>query len=428
MIWLLGMLVLLPLDLIKLPFNTTLVDVWVLMALPIFWLSFVRGRYVISLSYAVAMWLIFFASFASTFVAPAPSNSITVIVKEIYAYLWFVTLIAVLGRLNARDFRRILVVWTVVTFLHGFVIVAQFLSPAFWRFIASFAGSTKEYEIYRPAGLFLNANLAAFFQVLGFVPLMLLRPSKKVGMILGLLLLLTVMLTGSMGATLAFTTGLAVSTVAIALTGRLAFILKTFAQLAVIVLLFGGVLFIIVSQNERYQEHIEGILIGRADRSSEGRFDLWQRGFDAYVEYKVFLWGVGPENFREVDAKMTDNQLHNEFIAFSVERGLLGTLGLVLFAGLAVSRAVYMVMISNKYPERASLTVVVFLGATVAAMIESLTHQIFHFRVLWLVLAFQEAMLFKMTTSESGLEPTPETLNEPPHHPQGFVAQPDVSR
>jgi O-antigen ligase len=428
MTWLVGTLVLLPVDLVKLPLNMTLVDCWILMGLPILWLSFVRGRFVINLSYTVAMWVILLASFASTFAAPDPSNSLVVILKEVYAYAWFVTLIAVLTRLNARDFRRILVVWTGMVFLHGLVIVAQFLSPDFWRLTTSLAGSLKDFEIYRPSGLFVNANLAAFFQLSGFVPLVLASPSKRTGMILGVLLLPTMLLTGSMGAAVALAAGLTVAIIAVSLTGRLALVIKTVAQLAVILLLLGGLLAFVVSQNARYQEHFHRIFIGRSERSSEGRFDLWQRGFDAYIDHDVFFWGVGPENFREVDAKMTDNQLHNDFLAFSVERGLLGTLGLVLFATLAVTRAAYMVLISNRYPDRAQLAVVVFLAAMIAAMVESLTHQVFHFRALWLVLAFQEAMLFKMTTSQSRLEPVTHTLVGPSPHGRGFVGQPDVTR
>jgi len=427
MIWLLGMLVLLPLDFVKLPLNMIPVDVWILMGLPIFWLSFIRGKQIISLSYAVPMWLIFVASFMSTFAAPAPRNSIIVVLKEGYAYVWFITLVAVLATLNARDLRRILIVWSGMVFLHGLVIVGQFLSPAFWQFTISLSLGHKssEFDIYRPSGLFMNANSAAFFQLLGFVPLLLVSPSKKVAMILGLLLLPTMLLTGSMGAAVAFMAGLTVAIGAIVLSGRLVLIIKIFVQLAITISLLGGLLYFIVSHNERYQEHFEQIFLGRAERSSEGRFDLWQQGMDAYLEHDVFLWGIGPENFRVVGEK--GKQLHNDFLAFSVERGLLGTVGLVLFATLAVSRAAYMVVICNKYPHRARLVVVVFLGAIIAAIVESLTHQTFHFRELWVVLALQEAMLFKMTTSESGLEPTTRALDGPPHHRRGFVVQPDVT-
>jgi O-antigen ligase len=428
MIWLLGTLVLLPLDLINLPLNMALVDCWILMALPILWLSFVRGRYIISLSYTVAMWLILIASLASTFAAPAPKNSLVVILKEVYVYIWFVTLVAVLARLNARDLRRILVVWSGMVFVHGLVIVAQFLSPEFWRLTASLADKSTEFDIYRPSGLFANANSAAFFQLLGFVPLVLVSPSKKVAMILGMLLLLTMLLTGSMGATVALTTGLIIAVIAISLSGHLVPLIKTFVQLFVIMSILGGLLTFIASHNARYQEHFQRILIGRSERSSEGRFDLWGRGLDAYLDNNVFLWGIGPENFREVDEKMTDNQLHNDFLAFSVERGLLGTLGLGLFAIMAVGRAAYIVLISHRYPDRAQLVVVVFLAAMIAAMVESLTHQVFHFRELWLVLAFQEAMLYRMTTSEPGLQPIALALGRPPHPRRGFVGQPDVTR
>ncbi|MEZ4736131.1 MAG: O-antigen ligase family protein [Caldilineaceae bacterium] len=396
LIWLLGMLFLLPLDLIKLPFNVTLVDCWVFLATPLFWLAFRQGQYVISWSYVLPMWLILVASFASSFVAPAPLSSFIVIVKEIYAYIWFVTLAALLARLHDRDFRLVLLVWTGVVFFHGFVIVGQFLSPALWRFIADLAGSVKDYELYRPAGLFANANPAAFFQALGFVPLVLVSPSQKVGVIGGVFLFLTMVMTGSMGATIAFLTGLTVAVMAIFLIGRLALILKLFAQLALILVLAAGVLSLVVSHNERYQAHFERIFFGRAERSSEGRFDLWRRGLDAYLENDVFLWGVGPENFREVDAKMTDNQLHNDFIAFAVERGLLGSLGLVLFAAVAVIRAGRLLRIGSQQPDQSRLAVVVFLGAMIATLVESLTHQIFHFRTLWVVLAFQEAMFFQL--------------------------------
>jgi O-antigen ligase len=421
--WLVGMLVLLPFDLIKLPGNMTLVDCWNLMAMPIFWLLFTRGHYAISWSYTIPMWLILVASFASTFAAPSPTSSLIVIVKEVYAYIWFITLTALLGRLSDRDFQRILVVWTVMVFVNGFMLVGQFISPELWRFTARIGGNLRDYEHYRPSGLFLNANSAALFQLLGFVPTVLASPTQKIGVIAGAALLITLLAPGSMGATLAFTTGFTVAMAAIFLSGRLGLIRKMFLQIAVILLLLGGLLAVIVSFNARYQAHFQRILLGRSERSSEGRFDLWQRGIDAYFDHNVFLWGVGPENFREVDAEMTDNQLHNDFLAFSVERGLLGSLGLASFAIVAVGRAISLFLINHRRPAQARLAVVVFLAAMVATLVESLTHQVFHFRELWLVLALQEAMFFKMTRPESGMGPIPLGQGEQLHR-RGFAAQP----
>jgi O-antigen ligase len=403
MIWLLGMVVLLPLDLLKLPYNATVVDIWVGMGLPIFWLSFACGKQSISLSYTIPMWFILVGSFASTYTAPAQKNSFIVILKEVYAFIWFVTLTAVLVKTNARDLRRLLVAWIGVAFLHGGVIVAQFLSPDFWRFIASLAGSTKDFELYRPNGLFMNPNWAAVFQLLGFIPIVLVSPSPKVALILGLLLLPTMLLTGSMGAVVAFIAGLTVAILVMSLSGHLVRMIKTFVSLAIMASLLGGLFYVIASHNERYQEHFEHIFLGRAEKSSESRFDLWRRGKNAFIDNNVFLWGIGPENFRVVDGR--DHQLHNDILAFAVERGLLGAFGVVLFAIIALSKAVYIARIQHQYPTRARPVVIVFLGAMTAIIVESLTHQTFHFRTLWIFLALQEATLHKMTASKRGWRP-----------------------
>ena len=115
------------------------------------------------------------------------------------------------------------------------------------------------------------------------------------------------------------------------------------------------------------------------------------------MEHSGVLLGVGPENFRVVDGR--DKQLHNDFIAFAVERGLLTGLALALFGLIAMSRAVYLFKAFNR--KRPSLEVVVFMAAIVAILLASLFHQIFHYREMWLVLALQEAMIFKATFGTS---------------------------
>lgn len=423
--WVAGTLVLLPVDFIKLPLNMTLVDCWILLALPAMFLSSVRGTRAFSFSYAIAMWIVWVASFASTFTAPSQRSGLIDIVKEVYVYIWFVTLAAVLVKLSARDFRRLLIIWSAVALLHGLLMLAQFLSPEVWRLIASIVGRSSEYDIYRPSGLFMNPNSAAAFQLLGFVPLALASPSRKVGMGLGVLLLLTMLSTGSMGATIAFMVGLTAAMTAILLIGRLDLIIRLFAQLALIMLLLAGIGYYVVSHNQRYQEHVERILLGRADRSSDSRFALWEEGMDVYLDQGVFIFGIGPENFKELGAK--GKTLHSDFMAFLVERGLIGLLGVGLFAAAAISRAAYMVLLYNKHPDRAQLVVVVFLAAMTAIAVESLTHQVFHFRVLWLVLAFQEAVLFKMMSSAGEETATIHAPTDPLPNFPGLIVRPDAT-
>jgi O-antigen ligase len=423
LIWLVGTLVLMPVDAGGLPFNIGLADLWILMALPFVWLYFMLGSWTIVLSYIVPMWFILVSGLASTFVALEASSSLVVISKEIFLFVWFATLTAVFSRLDAKDLRLVMSVWLAVVVLHGALVVAQFLFPGIWRITSALAGRSTAFATYRPGGLFENANRAAFYQLVGYVPLLLVRPTKRLAIVLGIFLLLTVLATGSMGTAVAFALGLAVAVIAASWGGKLLLPIKMLAQLAIIVSLLGGLLYFVVGQNGRVQEHLSHILLGRVDRSSGGRFDLWQRGLEVFRDHDVLVWGIGPENFRFVDEQ--GKQLHNDLLAFTVERGLLGTVGLVAFAILAVSKAVQIVLIQHKHPDRAGLVVVVFLAAMVAAVVESLTHQTFHYRELWLVLALQEAALSRMTAVASQVPDSP--AGQPAGHRQGFAVYPDVA-
>jgi hypothetical protein len=403
MTWLLCMMILLPVKVFHFPLNLEMVDFWIVMGLPVFWLSFLSGRQTkISLPYTIAFLFILIGSFASTFVSPSPSRSIIVILKEIYLFIWFVTVTALLADLNARDMRRVMSVWAATVILHGLLIIAQFLFPTIWHAVTGFAGQATTYAHFRPSGLFISAkagdaNKAAFFQLLGFVPLVLARPSKRFAIVLGIMLFASILATGSMGTTISFTCGLITSLILIAVLGRnWNLIIRYAVKSAIVILLFAGLFIIVLNQNEEYKAHFEKIITGRAEKSSGGRFGLWKRGIDVFEEHSVLLWGVGPENFREVDAAQTDNQLHNDFLAFTVERGVIAIVGLLLFIIVSVSRAIYLLMMYTRYPKQIGLVIVVFPAIVAAMLMVSLTHQVFHAREMWLVLALQEAMVFKM--------------------------------
>ena len=80
-------------------------------------------------------------------------------------------------------------------------------------------------------------------------------------------------------------------------------------------------------------------------------------------------------------------------LAFAVERGVFGVLGLLMLAGVAVVRALYLLKIGCNNGQDVGLSSVAFLAAFAAVLVVSLTHQVFHSRAIWLVLAAQEAML-----------------------------------
>ncbi|MHA2401532.1 MAG: O-antigen ligase family protein [Candidatus Kariarchaeaceae archaeon] len=427
LIWISGTLILLPVNNIKLPFNIALVDIWILIAVPLFWLYFYFENKTIHFAYTFPIWLILVGSLISTFGAPKPMNGLIVITKEVYLILWFITLITLLSKLNSRDTRLVLFVWLGVILLHGLFIIAQFVFPEVWKITAVFAGKLSSFSNYRPAGFFVCAdkagcaNKAAFFQLLGFVPLLLLRFSSRITTLIGVFIVVSFLATGSMGATIACLVGLTISmTIFLFLGNNLRHTIKIIFQIILILSILGGLFFIVINQNPSWQTKFLNIFLGRAERSSEGRFDLWQRGINVLLERDIALWGIGPENFRIVDGR--DKQLHNDLLAFSVERGLLGTIGLVLLALFAIYKAMYLLLEYNKHRDRSHLVVVVFLAAIAAALVESQTHQIFHARWLWLVLAMQEAMIIQLRTTQNEMEPSQHLSNKSSYYlPRSIV-------
>lgn len=414
-LWLIGSVVLLPFNLIALPMNMDVVDLWVLLGLPVVLLSLKREGSRVAWPYLVAMWLIFVASLVSSFGTLVPRSSLIVVLKEGYVFVWFMAVTVVVTRLRAAELRLVLNVWAWAVLAHGAVIVVQFLVPGVWQVFAELAERRTDFDFYRPSGLFVNANSAAFFQLLGLVPMLLVRRRVRTTMLMVGAVVVTMLATGSMGAALALVCGAVVAAAAIAMTGHVTAVLRLALRLAGAAALFSLLLFIVIDSVPRYRLHIERILVGRVDRSSEGRFDLWGRGVDAYLDQGILVWGLGPENFRFVDGR--DKQLHNDFLAFLVERGIFGALGLGLFALLAIGRAAYIVVLEARAGPKARLRLAVFLGAMIATLVESATHQTFHFREMWLVLALQEAVLLRLpanATAESArLGPLIEAATEP---------------
>jgi O-antigen ligase len=292
--------------------------------------------------------------------------------------------------------------WLGVVVVHGVLIVAQFLSTDVFRVTADFAANFGALDCCRPSGLFENANSTALFQTMGFAPLLLVRPSKPVALILGALILISIIATGSLAAMAGFLVGLTLAIIAISIAGGgLHHFIRVFGQLVLATALLGGLFYFIIAQNPDLSARLAAVSYGRATGSAEVRFSLWERGIDLLGSEKL-VWGIGPDAYKDLD--LLQKPLHNDLLAFLVERGIIGTLGLVLLAVLAVSKAIRLVRISKKQAA-VGLSAVICLAALAAALVNGQFHQIFHDRSVWLLLAVQEAVLVRMTTFEQGRPP-----------------------
>jgi len=148
-IWLVGTAFFLPVKILNLPFNFELVDFWILMGMPVGLLLYSFGRpRLVNFSYMIPMWLILISSIISTIPAISLSRSLIIILKEVYVLIWFMVVSTFLSITSAKDFRRILRIWSVAVVFHGLIMIAQFFSPELWRFTNSLGGDVVPYEIY----------------------------------------------------------------------------------------------------------------------------------------------------------------------------------------------------------------------------------------------------------------------------------------
>jgi hypothetical protein len=392
--YLLGVVILSVEQFLALPQNLGSVDFWNMLFLPICWLYMIRIRHAVRFPLALGMWLIVMGSFIGAFSAYDPSASWIVIVKEIYLYFWFVTVAAVFASLELSLVRRILLVWLAVAVLHGVLLVAEFVSPAFYAFMISFLsriGTVDPRYVGRVAGLFEDPVWAALFQLMGFVPLLLGGLRRELSLVLGMALLLSILATASLGA-LTSLLGAAVVAVLLLLLmgGHLKFLawLGSVVTIAVVLFVFTIALFPDILAS------LQHLTTDRAAHTAGERLHLWGGGTDVLFSPESIL-GVGPNNYRDF---LENKTLHNDFLEFGVERGVIGLLGLALLTGEAWSSAGAILL--NQIKSRDSRpSGVIFLAMLFGILLESNAHQIFHFRSVWLALAVLEAAHSRMMSS-----------------------------
>ncbi len=415
-IYLLGVVTLSVEQFLVLPSNLASVDFWNFLFIPVCWLYLIYMRRPIRFPYALGMWFILLGSFIGTFSSNNPMASFLFMTKEIYLYILFVTLVAVFASLEPGLMRRILLVWLTVAVLHGVLLVAEFISPIFYQFMISLLGSIGFVDpryIGRPAGLWDDPVWAALFQLMGFMPLLLVGLRRELTLFLGMVLLLSILATASLGALTSLAGASVVAVFVLLLMGGH---LKSLAWLATILTLAAGLFIITISQFPDVMASLAHLTTDRAAHTTGERLHLWEGGAAVLFSQKAIL-GVGPDNYRDF---LENKTLHNDTLEFGVERGVIGLLGLVLLGGEALNSAVKILLKQIKSGDTALPSGVIFLAMLFGIYLESNAHQIFHFRSVWLGLVLLEAahsrmmfpsvkMAFKRQTgSEDKMLQTPE--------------------
>lgn len=342
-----------------------------------------------------ALALILVGSLIATALSADPRTALLTLLVDIYLILLFITVTSHLDR-DPETLRTILLVWTGAALVWACVLIGihwQLLPTVVARLLnvtedaKRAAGSTGD-----------NPNLAASYLMTSFFVLLASPwPRRRlVRWLAAAWLLLGLFATGSLGGLLGLVAGVALFSLGAYLRGgrtprqvqALAGAALLAGSLAVSALLVVAGLprFDLADIDAISEQARAGVLsdsVGRVGRSLTGRLGLWSAAVAKTGPQAAV--GIGPGTAKEelqisngtVSSKGTIrfHSLHNDFLAFLIERGVLGLAGLLALYALLLWRSLHTTADGPPSVGMAALG-----AAVIANAADSLFHETWHFR------------------------------------------------
>ncbi len=372
------LLFLLPLERLALPFRLQIADL-VLVLLTLYglvriWHTHQRMEFPL----ALPIWLILLSSLFATQVGIGDYNrSITAIVQEVYLFTWFIVLANILARFSSTDKDRLMKIWAVIASSQATLILAEtILTPG------------------RALGTFNNPNATGAYLSISIFVMVATNWPIWLRSVFGMWLLAAMFATGSLGALFSTVAGLLLLVMVYLIVkirqATLPQITAFYIGTGLLIALF--LILILRSPPESDLEfennRLFALTAGRLPRSSDSRLVRYGKFWPVY---RRFPWGTGPDSAASLNAS-----LHNDYVAFLFERGpvgLMGWLGLVGATLLVSLRTAY--RCTNK-PQRWQALA---LGAGfLACSMNALTHEVSHFRQVWVLMVFIFAASYAFST------------------------------
>ena len=337
-------------QLVELPLNLSLVDALIVFIVAFAGAVWLKGS---SLGWSILsrslpwLWLVLIGSVSGLVFAADPAFGAVQLLRDFYAFAIF---------------------YAAFTWLSAKPHVSGPLANGLFAAASVCAGLILVSTELRPSGTFTNPNYAAHF-VAGVTILMLYHARRRRFLLVLLpITILAILKTASFGA-ISMLAGAAIYFIWTAVSGQ-TWLVKVALRTSLIVVMIGVLTTGAVSSlsaSERAEE--TGLSASRLDRSSDTRLEIWSTGLALVPSYPL---GVGPGSVRNQDLALRDHELHNDPLAYLVERGAIGLLGLV---GLVIS-------LWKSFPPQGVARVLLF-----AFMIGSMTRETLNYRHLWILLA-----------------------------------------
>lgn len=378
------MAALMPMIVPSLPFQTTFFDWFNMATIPVVLVVLIYGSRV-RMQLVPAALAILAGSFVSMVNGRAIGVNLLTLAQEVYLFLLFITLVNILR--DPKDMTILVVAWLATAVVQSGVV--------FWQLGIDLAA--------RVTGTFENPNMTGSY--LGISSLLAFHPSLRgkplTRMVLFLIVVLAMLGTKSMSGILSLTTGILFIIAAYTFYGgQKQRVRVAFSALALFLIGLAALPQALAMKN----------FLDRLPRSSSGRMQTWKVGMSHFVDNPLGL-GVGPGGFVEVGI-VTGGQwgvgkrmsLHSDYLAYLVERGVIGFVGLLV---LFVSLAAMLVkgMIACKTSEE-RLWMFALSAMFLFTCVDAFSHEMMHYRHVWAAFGLMGAQVALNTAQEPGKRPT----------------------
>jgi O-antigen ligase len=373
------------------PARLAFVDAVIVAGLAIFAVLFLTRREPVHVPFLAPVLMITVGSLAAVINAESPGASFLAMAQDAYLFLWFIMIVHLL---RDRDLAPIQLTWIWVANIIAVSGLVTVLTQGHLTLLDIVKPTGK-----RAYGTFYDPNMFAGYLVMSLF--VVLSMGRRIPWLMrwGSLLVMAVCIvaTKSNGGMLSLLLGLVAWAVMRAWTRRV-----PVAAVVASALLLAGLGLGALWLNTGFGVGASQLgalgsnsFLARAGHSSEGRFTIWRNLQSVYSRTPL---GIGPGNSTyltlSVEDRLRPNSLqskeaHNDYLAYAIERGPLGLLGLLALLGSAFGK---LGGVARNEDEKASPgvngpLVAALTGALVASAVHALTIEVLHFRHFWMLMA-----------------------------------------